>query len=233
MQDRFSRSGYRNSAVAVDRIYSFYVWKGRCGNMSEIAAAIKNVSFQYQNVNDNALNNIDLTIFKGECVLLCGDSGSGKTSVTRLLNGLIPHYYEGVLSGETTVFARNIVDTPIEALAGTVGSVFLKPPQSVFLRGHNNRDRLTGCLIGVFSTYRAAKSKRSRAPTLRLCSPIFLYLTSRLQISILIPSSSLKVSCGFEKKRQNDCYCGASFGVAFFTLRQSDPYGKRTYCRRV
>ena len=92
--------------------------------MSEIAAAIKNVSFQYQNVNDNALNNIDLTIFNGECVLLCGDSGSGKTNVTRLLNGLIPHYYEGVLSGETTVFGRNIVHTPIEALAGTVVSVF-------------------------------------------------------------------------------------------------------------
>ncbi len=68
--------------------------------MSEIAAAIKNVSFQYQNVNDNALNNIDLTIFKGECVLLCGDSGSGKTSVTRLLNGLLDRSIFNLSGGE-------------------------------------------------------------------------------------------------------------------------------------
>lgn len=100
--------------------------------MSEIAAAIKNVSFQYQNGDENALNDIDLTIFKGECVLLCGGSGCGKTTITRLLNGLIPHYYEGKLNGETTVFGRNITDTPIEELAGTVSSVFQNPRSQFF-----------------------------------------------------------------------------------------------------
>ena len=100
--------------------------------MSKIAAAIKNVSFQYQNGDQNALNDIDLTIIKGECVLLCGGSGCGKTTVTRLLNGLIPHYYEGNLDGETTVFGRNIVDTPIEELAGTVSSVFQNPRSQFF-----------------------------------------------------------------------------------------------------
>lgn len=100
--------------------------------MSETAAAIKNVSFRYQNGDENALTNVDLTIRKGECVLLCGTSGCGKTTVTRLLNGLIPHYYEGELDGETTVFEKSIRDTPIEELAGTVGSVFQNPRSQFF-----------------------------------------------------------------------------------------------------
>ena len=69
---------------------------------------------------------------KGECVLLCGCSGCGKTTVTRLLNGLIPHYYEGELNGEVTVFGKNISDIAIENLAGIVGSVFQNPRSQFF-----------------------------------------------------------------------------------------------------
>ena len=65
---------------------------------------LKNVSFQYEQGNSRGkIENIDLTIHDGEVVLLCGESGCGKTTLTRLINGLIPHYYEGTLTGETIV----------------------------------------------------------------------------------------------------------------------------------
>ena len=100
--------------------------------MNEIAAELNDVSFQYGNSNEGALHRIDLQIRKGECVLLCGASGCGKTTITRLLNGLIPHYYEGELQGTVSVFGRSICDTQIEDFAGIVGSVFQNPRSQFF-----------------------------------------------------------------------------------------------------
>lgn len=96
------------------------------------AAILKNVSFRYANGDTGALDHLDLTVKQGECVLICGSSGCGKTTVTRLLNGLIPHYYEGTLDGEVSVFGRSIRETAIEDLAGIVGSVFQNPRSQFF-----------------------------------------------------------------------------------------------------
>ena len=100
--------------------------------MNEIAAELKDVSFQYANSNEGVLHLLNLKIQKGECILLCGASGCGKTTITRLLNGLIPHYYEGTLEGEVSVFGRSIRETAIEDLAGIVGSVFQNPRSQFF-----------------------------------------------------------------------------------------------------
>lgn len=104
----------------------------RGDKMNEFAAVLHDVSFRYGNSDAGALNHLDLKIMKGECVLLCGISGCGKTTITRLLNALIPHYYEGTLNGEITVFGRNIRETAIEDLAGIVGSVFQNPRSQFF-----------------------------------------------------------------------------------------------------
>ena len=65
---------------------------------------IKNVSYSYENaVTDGALKNVSLCIPEGQTVLLCGESGSGKTTFGRLVNGLIPCYYEGKLTGSIMV----------------------------------------------------------------------------------------------------------------------------------
>ncbi|MBP1533770.1 MAG: ABC transporter ATP-binding protein [Ruminococcus sp.] len=96
------------------------------------AAKLSNVTFTYSNCEGGALSGVDLEIGRGECVLLCGCSGCGKTTVTRLINGLIPHYYEGSLEGEAVVSGRNVSDTPIEDLAGVVGSVFQNPRSQFF-----------------------------------------------------------------------------------------------------
>ncbi|WP_297958278.1 ABC transporter ATP-binding protein [uncultured Ruminococcus sp.] len=100
--------------------------------MSGNAAVLRDVTFRYANGEQGALNFLGLEIKRGECLLICGSSGCGKTTVTRLLNGLIPHYYEGELSGDVTVCGRDIRRTAIEELAGTVGSVFQNPRSQFF-----------------------------------------------------------------------------------------------------
>lgn len=92
---------------------------------------IRNVSFSYQ-AEEHQLRNIHLTISSGECVLLCGASGCGKTTITKLINGLIPHFEEGHLEGQTLVNGKVIEDTPLYELSQTVGSVFQNPKSQFF-----------------------------------------------------------------------------------------------------
>ena len=62
---------------------------------------LRNINFRYAGGTDaGGLVNIDLIIPDGQVILLCGQSGCGKTTLTRLVNGLIPNYYEGELSGD-------------------------------------------------------------------------------------------------------------------------------------
>ena len=64
---------------------------------------LHNVNFYYTGgTNAGGLTDINLTIPDGQVILFCGQSGCGKTTLTRLVNGLIPNYYEGDLSGEST-----------------------------------------------------------------------------------------------------------------------------------
>ena len=91
------------------------------------------VSFTYQeSLQNGGLRDVDLTINKGECVLLCGRSGCGKTTLTRLVNGLIPYFYPGEVTGTTYVDGKNIQDYPIYEVSEYVGSVFQNPRSQFF-----------------------------------------------------------------------------------------------------
>ena len=93
---------------------------------------IENVSFRYKGSDEGLLDSFSLSVKKGEVLLLCGESGSGKTTVIRLINGLIPHYYQGKLDGNVRVAERDIKETELYELAGTVGTVFQNPRSQFF-----------------------------------------------------------------------------------------------------
>lgn len=93
---------------------------------------IENVSFQYNNSEKGALKDVSISVDKGECVLLCGASGCGKTTITRLINGLIPHFYEGEYSGNVSVYGMNVQSEELYNISKKVGSVFQNPRSQFF-----------------------------------------------------------------------------------------------------
>lgn len=95
--------------------------------------ALQNINFRYAGGNDaGGLENINLTIPDGQVLLLCGKSGCGKTTLTRLINGLIPNYYEGKLTGNVLLNGKNISQLPLYETAKYVGSVFQNPRTQFF-----------------------------------------------------------------------------------------------------
>lgn len=100
---------------------------------------INNLSFRYNKNENEILKNINLKINKGDCVLLCGKSGSGKTTITKLINGLIPHFYENcILDGQVIVDGHHTRQTEMYQLAAIVGSVFQNPKSQFFYLDSNS-----------------------------------------------------------------------------------------------
>ena len=92
----------------------------------------QNVSFKYLHNDTPFLKSINLEIQPGECILICGESGSGKTSFSRLLNGISPNYIEGDLEGDLNTFELKAGVSDIEEYVPVVGSVFQNPKTQHF-----------------------------------------------------------------------------------------------------
>lgn len=100
---------------------------GRFHMEGVIVITIKNVNFSYTETKKQALTNINLEVKPGEVIVLTGKSGCGKTTLTRILNGLIPHYITGNLDGEIQINGQNMKDLDIHEIAALTGSVFQNP----------------------------------------------------------------------------------------------------------
>ena len=98
---------------------------------------------KFENVNvtmqgKRILSDINLEIQDGEFVLICGESGCGKTTMTKLINGLIPHFVRDVsVDGTITVCGKNVAEMPMYEIAELVGSVFQNPRTQFFFTNSN------------------------------------------------------------------------------------------------
>ena len=86
-----------------------------------------NVTFIYEGAKQPALHDVNLTVSPGEIILVTGPAGSGKTTLCCCINGLVPHFHEGDLSGDVLVRKYNTKNSRVGGLASLVGMVFQDP----------------------------------------------------------------------------------------------------------
>ena len=77
---------------------------------------IDNVNFRYPGQKENTLNGLNIEIEEGTFLAIIGSNGSGKSTMCKLLNGIIPHFFVGDIEG-------NILVDGIETLKSSVGEV--------------------------------------------------------------------------------------------------------------
>lgn len=107
------------------------MYHGNYTDRISVMIKLKNVSVDIK--SKNILSDINLTVGNGEFVLLCGESGCGKTTMTKLINGLIPHFVKDAkVSGSVSVAGLDISKQPMYRIAETVGSVFQNPKTQFF-----------------------------------------------------------------------------------------------------
>jgi energy-coupling factor transporter ATPase len=92
----------------------------------------KNLTYTYPGGAKPSINDVSIKVEKGEFVLITGPSGCGKTTLCRCFNGLIPHFYQGELKGETTVAGMDTTKHQTHEMAKSVGLVFQNPENQLF-----------------------------------------------------------------------------------------------------
>ena len=92
---------------------------------------IENLSLSYGN-NKKVLKNISLNIKKGECVLLTGKSGSGKSSIINSINGLAVRYDGASIDGSIRIGNKDIKNLKLYEISMLVSSVFQNPKTHFF-----------------------------------------------------------------------------------------------------
>ncbi len=96
------------------------------------AISARNLSFTYVGANTPSMENVSLSIEKGEFVILTGPSGCGKTTFCRCLNGLIPNFYSGEVRGDLLVDGVNVNGKSTAELSKHIGFVFQNPENQLF-----------------------------------------------------------------------------------------------------
>lgn len=157
---------------------------------------IIHVTYTYPGSETPALQDISLHIPAGKTVLLAGKSGSGKSSILRLINGLLLQDREGKCRGNIRIGNEDIRKIPMWKLAETVGTIFQNPRSQFF-----NIDTTDEILFGLESR---GASHREMEETLKR-------VTEELGIRHLLDRNIFGLSGG-EKQR-----------IAFASIYAMDP----------
>jgi energy-coupling factor transport system ATP-binding protein len=89
-------------------------------------ARLTNLSYWYPGAEEPALRDVGVLVDAG-LTLVTGSSGGGKSTLLRVLNGLVPHFHGGRIAGAAEVSGHDVITTPTRTLARTVGFVFQDP----------------------------------------------------------------------------------------------------------
>lgn len=93
---------------------------------------IEQYSFRYTDEKSEGIENINFHVKRGQCILLCGKSGCGKTTIIRAINGLIPYFYLGQLKGQVKLNNLPVENRKMYELSEQIGTVFQNPRSQFF-----------------------------------------------------------------------------------------------------
>lgn len=85
---------------------------------------LENVTFTYPGQEHPTLKDLSVQIEKGTFLAVVGSNGSGKTTMCKLFNGIIPHFFVGDIEGKVTVDGVNTLSSDVSALSEKVGYVY-------------------------------------------------------------------------------------------------------------
>ena len=116
------------------------------------AVEIDSLTYTYPGAPQPTLNNISLQIEQGDFLAVVGNNGCGKSTLCKVLNGLIPHFITGDFHGEVRVEGLNTLDSDVGALAQKVGYVY-QDFENQIVRPTVLDDASYSCLNYAFSDY--------------------------------------------------------------------------------
>lgn len=85
---------------------------------------IKNLTYTYPGAEEATLKGVNLEIERGDFLAVVGNNGCGKSTLCKVINGLIPHFITGEFSGTVKIDGADTLDLEIGDLARKVGYVY-------------------------------------------------------------------------------------------------------------
>jgi len=104
----------------------------RQGESQSLSVEVRNLSYSYPAAEAPTIVDVNLSVKPGEFVVVTGPSGCGKTTLCRCLNGLVPNFYGGEMSGDVEVAGLSVRKHSTGELSRYVGFVFQNPENQLF-----------------------------------------------------------------------------------------------------
>lgn len=100
-------------------------------DLPPLPLVVKDLSFRYHTRTTTAIRNINLSLEPGQIMLLAGSSGCGKTTLMRCINGLIPHAYQGTMTGEVLIHGQPVTGMGLSEISKNVGTLLQDPERQI------------------------------------------------------------------------------------------------------
>ncbi len=146
---------------------------------------LEKVCVYTSNSKRSCLQDVSLQVNAGEFIVLIGRSGCGKTTLTRLLNGLVPHFYPMDVTGKIEVAGREVRQSCLQDMARDVGSVFQDPRTQFFTLHVESELVFSGENLGIPRAVLASRLKK---------------VVSRMKLDSLLSRSIFDLSSGEKQK---------------------------------